>query len=83
RLGAGRARKEDAVSPSAGVRCLVRPGERVQAGAAVLELHADDEARLPEGRAALQGAFEVSAPDVPGAGQGHEPAPRVLGAVRA
>src|SRR5690606_39190496 len=28
-LGAGRARKEDAVDHSAGVRCLVKPGERV------------------------------------------------------
>jgi thymidine phosphorylase len=59
RLGAGRARKEDAVSPSAGVRCLVRPGEQVRAGAPVLELHADDEGRLADGLAALDGAWEV------------------------
>jgi thymidine phosphorylase len=71
RLGAGRARKEDLVSPSAGVRCLVRPGERVEAGAAVLELHADDEGRLAGGRAALDGAWSVGPDPV-------EPAPLVL-----
>ena len=59
RLGAGRARKEDAVSPSAGVRCLVRPGEPVEAGTPLLELHADDPQRLADGRAALDGAWAV------------------------
>ena len=34
RLGAGRARKEDPVSAAAGVLCLAKPGERVEAGAA-------------------------------------------------
>ena len=46
RLGAGRARKEDAVSHTAGVICLVKPGEYVRAGQAVLELRADDPARF-------------------------------------
>src|SRR6202034_601290 len=32
RLGAGRARKEDPVSAAAGVLCLAKPGERVEAG---------------------------------------------------
>src|SRR5262249_42009331 len=34
RLGAGRARKEDPVSAGAGVICLAKPGERVEAGPA-------------------------------------------------
>ena len=34
RLGAGRARKEDAVSAAAGVICLAKPGEAVRAGPA-------------------------------------------------
>jgi thymidine phosphorylase len=46
RLGAGRARKEDAVSHTAGVRCLAKPGDYVAAGQPVLELHADDPGRF-------------------------------------
>ena len=61
RLGAGRARKEDPVSAVAGVRCLVKPGDPVEKGQPVLELHTDDAARLERARQALQGAFEVAA----------------------
>jgi len=59
RLGAGRSRKEDPVSPSAGAICLRKPGDPVEAGEPVLLLHADDEARLPAALAALEGAIEV------------------------
>jgi thymidine phosphorylase len=59
RLGAGRARKEDPVTASAGVRCLVKPGEPVEKGQPVLELHTDDRARLERAHQALQGALEV------------------------
>ena len=59
RLGAGRARKEDAVSPTAGVVCLKKPGDRVEEGEPVLELHADEPARVAHARAALAGAIEV------------------------
>jgi thymidine phosphorylase len=59
RLGAGRARKEDAVSAAAGVRCLVKPGEPVAAGQPVLELLADDPARFGHAREALAGAIET------------------------
>jgi len=59
RLGAGRARKEDPVSASAGVLCLAKPGERVEAGQVVLELRADDESRFARARAALAGALEI------------------------
>lgn len=54
RLGAGRARKEDAVSFGAGIEVLKKPGEAVQTGEPVLRLHADDPDRFPtaEGRVA-------------------------------
>jgi thymidine phosphorylase len=61
RLGAGRARKEDTVSPSAGAVCLRKPGDEVEAGEPVLVLHADDRAALPAAVAALRGAIEVAA----------------------
>jgi thymidine phosphorylase len=59
RLGAGRARKEDPVSASAGVLCLAKPGERVEAGQAVLELRADEEVRFARAADALAGAVEI------------------------
>jgi thymidine phosphorylase len=59
RLGAGRARKEHPVSAAAGVVCLAREGEAVEAGQPVLELHLDDESRLPAALAALDGAIEI------------------------
>jgi thymidine phosphorylase len=60
RLGAGRARKEDDVSPSAGIICLVKPGEAVQAGQPLLELRADEPERFGPALAALEGATAVS-----------------------
>ena len=60
RLGAGRARKEDPVSPSAGIVCLVKPGDPVEAGQPLLELHAEDPSRFAAAREALQDALEVS-----------------------
>ncbi len=60
RLGAGRARKEDDVSHTAGVRCLAKPGDYVLAGEPVLELHADDPARFLSALEALEGALEIS-----------------------
>jgi thymidine phosphorylase len=59
RLGAGRSRKEDPVSATAGAVCLRKPGDRVEAGEPVLVLHADDPARLDGALAALDGAIEV------------------------
>ena len=49
RLGAGRARKEDPVSAAAGVFCLVREGDEVEAGQPLFELHADDVEHLERG----------------------------------
>jgi thymidine phosphorylase len=59
RLGAGRARKEDPVSAAAGVICLAKPGERVEAGQPVLELRADDPARFERAQEALDGAISI------------------------
>ncbi len=60
RLGAGRARKEDPVSPSAGVICRVKPGDAVVAGQTLLELHTEDDSRIAGARASLVGAFDVA-----------------------
>ena len=60
RLGAGRARKEDAVSHTAGIRCLAKPGDHVQRGEYLLELHADDPARFAPALEALDGALTIA-----------------------
>ncbi|HUZ41065.1 MAG TPA: thymidine phosphorylase [Acidimicrobiales bacterium] len=60
RLGAGRARKEDAVSAAAGVVCLVREGDAIIKGQPMFELHADDETHLQQGRDAIANAVVVS-----------------------
>jgi thymidine phosphorylase len=65
RLGAGRARKEDAVSAAAGIICLAKPGEQVQAGQPLLELRADDPGRFGPALAALDGAAVISADGPP------------------
>ena len=65
RLGAGRAALGDKVSASAGIVCKAKPGERVQKGQAILELHAEDVSRFDPALEALDGAIEIgdSAPD--------------------
>jgi thymidine phosphorylase len=57
RLGAGRARKEDPVSAAAGVLCLVREGDEVQAKQPLFELHANDVEHLVRGRDRIKNAF--------------------------
>ncbi|MGH9229271.1 MAG: thymidine phosphorylase [Acidimicrobiales bacterium] len=71
RLGAGRSRKEDPVSPTAGAVCVHKPGDEVEAGEPVLVLHCDEPARLEGALAALDGALEVG-PEPP------EPRPLVV-----
>jgi thymidine phosphorylase len=71
RLGAGRARKEDPVSAAAGIICLAKPGEQVEAGQPVLELRADDPARFDRALEAIAGSVEIG-PEPP------EPADLVL-----
>jgi thymidine phosphorylase len=65
RLGAGRARKEDNVSASAGVLCLVREGDHVEAGQPLFELHADDQAHLELGSEAIADALSLDDVDTP------------------
>ncbi len=59
RLGAGRARKEDAVQAAAGVRLLVDVGDEVEAGQPLLELHTDTPDAVPGVLTALSGGVVV------------------------
>jgi thymidine phosphorylase len=59
RLGAGRARKEDDVSATAGVLCLAKVGDTVSAGQPILELRTDDPARFAAAQEALAGAWTI------------------------
>ncbi|HEU5082232.1 MAG TPA: thymidine phosphorylase [Acidimicrobiales bacterium] len=59
RLGAGRARKEDAISPGAGATVEAKVGARVAAGEPLLVLHADDPDRVAGALAALDGAIDI------------------------
>jgi thymidine phosphorylase len=74
RLGAGRSRKEDGVSPSAGVVWRATVGDRVEEGQPLLELHLDDVTRVDAAKAALADAIEVTDGPV-------DPPPLVLGRV--
>ena len=71
RLGAGRSRKEDPVSPGAGVELHAKPGDRVRAGQPLLTLHTDEPERFSRARQALDGAWSIGV-DAP------QPAPLIL-----
>lgn len=60
RLGAGRARKEDDVSPVAGVRLRRVQGDRVTAGEVIAELHTDDQSLLPAAHQPLKSALTIT-----------------------
>ncbi|MHB1164865.1 MAG: thymidine phosphorylase [Candidatus Nanopelagicales bacterium] len=76
RLGAGRARKEDAVVAGAGILLHAKPGDAVSAGDPLLTLLADEPARFARAREALDGAVEVGP-----AGTTIERLPLVIGRV--
>ncbi|HIW30649.1 MAG TPA: thymidine phosphorylase [Candidatus Luteococcus avicola] len=61
RLGAGRARKEDAVQAGAGVVMHAKPGDRVTRGQALMTLHTDTPEAFERAREALAGGYEVGA----------------------
>ena len=65
RLGAGRARKEDAVQFGAGITLHAQLGQKVEAGAPLMTLHTDEPARFERALEALDGAFKIesSAPE--------------------
>ena len=60
-LGAGRARKDDAIDHAVGVVCLRKRGDEVQVGESIAEIHArtDDAAAAAAER--VTGAFELGA----------------------
>ncbi|WP_433083278.1 thymidine phosphorylase [Dactylosporangium sp. CA-052675] len=60
RLGAGRARKEDPVSTSAGIILHRKPGEPVHAGDVIMELRAEDAAKLPAALEVARGAITLA-----------------------
>jgi thymidine phosphorylase len=59
RLGAGRARKEDAIDHAAGVLCLAKPGDYVRRGQPIVELHGDERVRSDYVTEALSAAVTV------------------------
>lgn len=59
RLGAGRAKAEDKVDHAVGFSALVKIGERVEAGAALCVIHANDEAALAAARTMMTTAIAV------------------------
>lgn len=59
RLGAGRARKEDAVQAAAGVQMHVKPGDAVRAGDPVMTLHTDTPERFDRAQEALVGKWSI------------------------
>lgn len=59
RMGAGRARKEDAVVHAAGIDLHVKPGDSVKMGDPVFTLSANDAARFDRALDALDGAWGI------------------------
>ncbi|WP_067962874.1 thymidine phosphorylase [Nocardiopsis trehalosi] len=62
RLGAGRARKEDPVSPGAGVTLHAKPGEEVREGEPLFTLHTDDPDRIPRAAEGLSTCYTIDTP---------------------
>ena len=66
RLGAGRARREDAVQAGAGVQLHAKPGDRVAVGDPLVTLHTDTPERFARARAALEGGITLGDTPPPG-----------------
>lgn len=92
RLGAGRARRDDPVDPAAGLVCLAKPGDPVEAGAPLFELHAPSEAvaaavvpgllaGVTIGEGLVGGAGGPPGGGLPGGGRGAGGASVVLGRI--
>ncbi|MGP4002178.1 thymidine phosphorylase [Streptomyces sp. 8N706] len=73
RLGAGRARKEDAVQAGAGVEIHAKPGAEVTAGQPLLTLHTDTPEKFDYALDSLAGAIALAPP-----GTAYEATPVVL-----
>ncbi len=72
RLGAGRARKEDAVQAGAGVVWHARPGDEVREGEPLFTLLTDEPDRFGRALEALEGGYDV------GDGSSYTPRPLVI-----
>ncbi|MCJ1672710.1 thymidine phosphorylase [Rathayibacter sp. VKM Ac-2929] len=59
RLGAGRARQQDAVQHAAGIDLHAKPGDRVRAGQPLFTLSADEPSRFSRALEALDGAYRI------------------------
>jgi thymidine phosphorylase len=59
RLGAGRARAQDAVVHAAGIDLHVKPGDTVAEGQPVFTLLADDESRFGRALESVEGAWDI------------------------
>jgi thymidine phosphorylase len=78
RLGAGRARKEDPVSPVAGIELHAKPGDTIAAGQPLLTLHTDDPTRFPRALESLTAALSIAE-----AGPSYEPNPLIIDRITA
>jgi thymidine phosphorylase len=58
-LGGGRTRAEDPIDHSVGVLCLKKRGDAVQAGEAIAQVHAADEAAAGTAAADVLAAYEL------------------------
>ena len=59
-LGAGRRKTDDKVDFAVGVSDLIKEGDKVEKGQPLVTIHANDAARLSEGRAMIEKAFRIS-----------------------
>jgi len=59
-MGAGRARKEDAIDPAVGVILEVKAGEKVDSGAVLCRLYYTSEEHLDEAADLVEDAFRIS-----------------------
>ncbi|MCS5721966.1 thymidine phosphorylase [Herbiconiux sp. CPCC 203407] len=59
RLGAGRARAQDAVQHAAGIDLHAKPGDTVTEGQALFTLSADEPSRFERALSSLEGAWEI------------------------
>jgi pyrimidine-nucleoside phosphorylase len=59
RLGAGRTTKDDTIDHAVGIVCLRKRGDRIEAGEALAEIHARDEAAVDAVADEVRGAYEL------------------------
>lgn len=60
RLGAGRARKEDAVQAGAGIELHAKPGDQVRQGQPLMTLHTDTPHRFSAAREVLDSSWHIA-----------------------